>query len=57
MDNNSLSNIIDNPFPNIIKILFFIFRYLRSFVVAASASPLAHFLSSQQKNSYLNQNY
>ena len=42
MDNISLSSIIDNPFPNIISI-FFIFRYLRSFVVAASASPLPHF--------------
>ena len=45
IDNNSLSSIIDNLFPNIIsKKKIFIFRYLWSFVVVASASPLPHFL-------------
>ena len=53
MDNNSFSSINKNPFPNIISKKKIIFRYLQSFVVAASASPLPHFVSSQHKNSYL----
>ena len=56
MNNNSLSSIIDNPFPNIISIFFFIFKYLWSFVVVASATHCSISLFSH-KNSYLNQSY